>query len=363
MRLKKLFSKTNNRGRHKEACPQMTRAVRQAYEFGAKPFEGLSYSVYDQMQQDAMVQTALTLKKLGVLAAEYAVKPSDASPEAKRNADFVESVFAGMEGSPHAILFQAMDAFAKGWSVQEMVYDTDGRHIVLRTVRAKDPQTFGLEVNAYGTITGLNLRLPGEPERKLPREKFVIYGNRPTYGSVVGRSDLDAAYRHWQAKGVLLSAWRQHLERFASPTVLGKFLRGLPVEEQNALLGSLQNLHRTTAIVYPSEIELSTLGGSKESSSGFIEAIEFHNREIARSILGQTLTTDEGRRVGSLALGKVHLQVFLMQLEALRAELADIVMTEQVVRPLVEMNYGPGKVPSFVFAKPKASLFATGDMP
>ena len=239
---------------------------------------------------------------------------------------------------------------------------SDGKRIYLTAVKPKDPQSFGLDVNAFGTITGLKLRLPGEQERTLPREKFVIYRNRPTYGASIGASDLDAAYRHWQAKTVLLNAWRQHLERYASPTVLGKFLRGLPSDEQTALLGSLQNLHKTTAIVYPSEIELSTLGGSKESSTGFIEAIEFHNREIARSILGQTLTTDEGRRVGSLALGKVHLQVFVMQLEALRAELADQVMTEQVIRPLIEMNFGPGNVPVFAFARSKGSLFATGEM-
>jgi len=362
MNIRKLFSKTNNKRPEREVAPQLAYAVRKGLELGAKTFGSLSYSVYDQMQQDSMVQTALTLKKLGVLSAEYSIVPFNETSEAKRNADFVNRVFEGMEGSPQSVLFQAMDAFAKGWSVQELVYDTDGRHIVLRAVKPKDPQLFGLEANAYGTITGLILRLQGERERSLPREKFVIYRNRPTYGAVVGKSDLDAAYRHWQAKSVLLSAWRQHLERYASPTVLGKFVRGLPAEEQTALLGSLQNLHRTTAIVYPSEIELSTLGGSKESSTGFIEAIEFHNREIARSILGQTLTTDEGRRVGSLALGKVHLQVFVMQLEALRAELADQVMTEQVIRPLIEMNFGPGNVPLFVFARSKGSLFATGDM-
>lgn len=362
MNIKQLFSKTNNHKRNQEIAPQLSYAIRKGLELGVTQLANLSYSVYDQMQKDSMVQTAITLKKLGVMSAAYSVKPANASTEAKRNAEFIEQTFQRMEGSPHTILVQAMDAFAKGWSVQELVYGSDGKRIYLTAVKPKDPQSFGLDVNAFGTITGLKLRLPGEQERTLPREKFVIYRNRPTYGASIGASDLDAAYRHWQAKTVLLNAWRQHLERYASPTVLGKFLRGLPSDEQTALLGSLQNLHKTTAIVYPSEIELSTLGGSKESSTGFIEAIEFHNREIARSILGQTLTTDEGRRVGSLALGKVHLQVFVMQLEALRAELADQVMTEQVIRPLIEMNFGPGNVPVFAFARSKGSLFATGEM-
>ena len=91
-----------------------------------------------------------------------------------------------------------------------------------------------------------------------------------------------------------------------------------------------------------------------------MEAIEFHNREIARSILGQTLTTDEGRRVGSLALGKVHLQVLILQLEAIRRDLADRVMTEQVIRPLIELNFGPENIPRFEFDPVPVEAFRSG---
>lgn len=93
-----------------------------------------------------------------------------------------------------------------------------------------------------------------------------------------------------------------------------------------------------------------------------MEAVEFHNREMVRSILGQTLTTDEGKRVGSLALGKVHLQVLLLQLEAVRRELADTVMTEQVIRPLVELNFGKAELPRFEFEPTLLSAFASGDI-
>ncbi len=196
----------------------------------------------------------------------------------------------------------------------------------------------------------------------MPRSKFVLYANRSGYGRVKGLSDLEAAYKHWQSKQTLLAAWKLHLERFAMPTVLGSYERGLPADDQAAILAALQRLQDNTAIVYPNQIEISTLGGNKEQSTGFMDALDFHNREIARSILGQTLTTDEGRRVGSLALGKVHLQVLLLQLEAVRRELADTVMTEQVIRPLVELNFGPGEIPRFEFAGAGLDAFATGQL-
>ncbi len=219
---------------------------------------------------------------------------------------------------------------------------------------------FGVEVDAFGTLTGLTLQVPGEPAIRLPRDKFVVFQNRARYGRTKGRSDLDAAWRHWVMKSQLISAWKQHLERFAMPTLVGRSQRGVPSSEQSALLEALKTLASRSAVTFPNDIAVETIGGDKEASTGFLDAIEFHNREIARAILGQTLTTDEGRRVGSLALGKVHLQVLLIQLESVRREIADLVMTEQVIRPLVEVNFGPGLIPRFVFESMAPTAFVTG---
>lgn len=346
----------------REIAQQLTAPQRYALELPGVPPGGLPYNVYDQMEGDSMIQTALTVKKLGVLAAPYKLIPASDSAEAQRIAQFVEAAFERMVGSPHTVLLQAMDAFSKGWSVQELVFEASEGRIWLKGVRPKDPSLFGLDVDEFGNIRSLRLQLPGESPEDLPRGKFVVYLNRPGYGRPKGRSDLDAAHKHWKVKNTLLAAWGLHLERFASPTVLGKFERGLSAEEQAAILSALQDLAKRSAIIYPEEITVDTLGGQKEASTGFMEAVEFHNREMVRSILGQTLTTDEGKRVGSLALGKVHLQVLLLQLEAVRRELADTVMTEQVIRPLVELNFGKTELPRFEFEPTLLSAFASGDI-
>lgn len=384
----KLFN-LRRRVAQQELARQLSIYDRRAVENPAVPPGPLPYSTYDLMQRDSMVQTVMSVKRQGVLAAKYRVVPASDLGEAKRNAEFVEECFARMEGSPGTILDQAMDAFAKGWSVQESVYEFEDGLLWLKAVRTKNPASFGLEVDAFGSVTGLRLAdelgrwgaekigsrsskssasvplpnpSPASGGGALPRDKFVVYANRGGYGRPKGRSDLDAAFPHWQAKVRLLDAWKMHLEKFASPTVLGKFQRGLPESEATALLRTLEGLAKRSAIVYPSEIEIGTLPGGREANAGFMEAIDFHNREIARSVLGQTLTTDEGRRVGSLALGKVHLQVLLLQLQALRKELADAVMTEQVIRPLVELNFGPGEMPRFEFEEVSLEAFVSGSL-
>jgi len=312
------------------------------------------------MQRDAMVQTALTIKKLAVLAAPFRVLPANGSREAARAAEFAQANLEQMEGSVFTLLGNAMEAFASGWSVQECVYREREGRLWLAAVRPKDPSWFGVVTDASGARTALRLHVPGEPERDLPIRKFAVHVHRGSPGRPKGASDLEAAYRHWQSKQALLAAWRLHLERFASPTVLGRFQRGLAPDEVQSMLGALQDLQDRSAILFPSEVEVDTLGGSKESSAGFLDAIEFHNREMARAVLGQTLTTDEGRRVGSLALGKVHLQVLMLQVAALRRELADGLMTEQILRPLTELNFGPGLTPKFVFEEARLDAFVTG---
>jgi len=344
-----------------ESAPSLTLAQRRQLEYPGPAQGGLPPTTYQAMLADAMVQTAMTIKRKAVLAAAYEIT-DDGTAEGRRRADFVRANFDEMEGSPLTILENAMQAFVNGWSVQEQVYALERGQIVLKGVRSKDPSTFGLEVDPFGSIKGLLLRMPGEPPRTLGPDKFVVFTNRPTYADPRGKSDLDAAYRHWAAKQELLAAWKLHLSRFAMPTVLGKYQRGLPADEQQAVADALRNLQDNVSVVFPSEIDISTLGGDKEASAGFQEAVEFHNREIARAILGQTLTTDEGRRVGSLALGKIHLQVLLLQTEASRRELADKVMTEQVIRPLVELNFGPGPMPRFEFERSSQDAFATGKL-
>jgi len=345
----KLLSRLRRPKDFKESAPQYTWFERQPISSAFLPSGPHPYATYDSMQTDAMIQTALTIKRLGVTAAPWQIVPASNSAHASRNAQFVEAMFQRMEGSATAILSQAVDAFAKGWSIQELVLEPRGAELHLVAVRPKDPSRFGLELDAYGRLTGLRLEVPGETPTHLPPEKFVVYRNRGGYGKAKGRSDLDAAHPHWMAKRKLLGAWETHLRRYASPTVLASVDPNVSRTDVEGMQVALDGIADRGSVLFPSGIQVDTLGGHKEASSGFMEAIEFHNREIARSILGQTLTTDEGRRVGSLALGKVHLQVLLLQLAAIRQELADEVMTEQVIRPLVEWNFGPGEVPRFEF--------------
>ena len=312
--------------------------------------------LFAEMANDSMIQTSLTIKSLGVLASGWKIVGESAQ------ADFVRQAFSRMNGSVHSVLQNAMDAFVHGWSIQEVIYRADGGKWWIQSVRPKDPRYFSIEFDEFETTKSLKLNLPGEPERSFAPDRFVIYRHRPRYGKPYGQSDLEAAVPHYREKKRLMEAWRTHLEKFASPTLLARFGKGATSEDQVAMLRSLEALAKNSAIVFPDEFDVRPLGDRDSASQGFMDAIEFHNREITRAIVGQTLTTSEGTRVGSLAMGRVHLQVLLLQLEAIRRDLADTVMNEQIIKPLVALNFGEVEMPVFEFEPTPLSVFATGQV-
>lgn len=356
----KLFSRNKKKQTTQELTKTLSVSEQTALRYPGSESGPIPLNVLRLMERDSMIHTALGVKRQAVLAGKWELKPANDSPTALARLDFVKNAFEQMAGSPYAILEQALEAFSLGWSVQEMVFKRVGNAIQLEATRPKDPGYFGLDFTPYGQLKGLTLLAPEGDSKNLPLNKFVVYRYRSNYANPKGRSDLESAYPHWKARQALLKAWEFYLQRHAAPTVLAKYKRGIASDEVSSMLTALRNLKDNQAMVYPEEIEIDTLVGQRETVGGFLDAIEFHTREIARTILGQTLTTDEGRRVGSLALGKIHLQVLLLQVQAIRNQLADEVMTEQVIRPLIEFNFGPGNVPKFVFEAPELAAFQSG---
>ncbi len=200
-------------------------------------------------------------------------------------------------------------------------------------------------LNVRGLI---HLRQGFGRQADLPVEKFIIYTYMPGYELPHGQSDLRAAYKHWWSKEVILKFWNMYLEKFGMPTAKGAYRRGMPKDQQDELLRVLDKIQQETAIVVPEDVAIELVEAQRGGEAGYRDAVEFHNKQIAKAILGQTLTSDEGTRVGSLALAKVHLDILSYYLQKLKRDLEETVMREQVIRPLVDFNFGAARCPRFV---------------
>ncbi len=312
------------------------------------------FELYERMMTDAHIKACLNLKRLGILSVGWRVEPTDATPEAQQVRDFVEYNLRTMAGGVFSLLWRVLDALAKGYSVLEKLYafrslPAYGERWCLVGFKAKNPALFRFEVDAYRNVRALLLDAPDGRTLALPREKFVLYAYNPRYESPTGESDLRAVYPHWQSKQRILKLWDLYLAKYTSPTLVGTYKRNLPPAQQDELLRALDKVQQETALVVPEDVKVEALEYKQGGADSFASAIAYHNAEIAKALLGETLTTDEGQRVGSLALGQVHLKVLQTQLRALRADLAERVMQDQIIRPLLWLNFGAVPEPRFVW--------------
>jgi phage gp29-like protein len=137
--------------------------------------------------------------------------------------------------------------------------------------------------------------------------------------------------------------WAKYLEKFGMPTVTGSYdpERGYGADQQRELLSLVAQVHNESALVLPSDMHLALLETTRAAPAGFQEAVEYQDRAIAKSILGQTLTTDGSASGATYALGSVHQAVLHFYLQKLQRDLEETVMNAQLLAPLVRYNFGP----------------------
>lgn len=313
----------------------------------ALPDDGLpgGYETYKKMQADPQIKACLNTKKFAVLAQGWEVHAASDSPEDQAVAAFVRDALAGMRGSVLDALYDVLDALALGVSLVEIVYQViedgpDQGRIGLAALKSKDPAGFVFETDAFANVVALR----GCLGASYPPDKFLRYSYMPQYENPLGQSDLRAAYRPWLVKQQLLRWWAKYLEKFGMPTVTGSYdpTRGYGTDQQRELLSLVSQVHNESAVVLPSDMHLGLLETTRTSAAGFLEAIEYLDRAIAKSILGQTLTTDGSASGATFALGSVHQDMLNFYLGKLQRDLEETVMNAQLIAPLVAYNFGPG---------------------
>jgi phage gp29-like protein len=121
----------------------------------------------------------------------------------------------------------------------------------------------------------------------------------------------DALVWAYLFKNYGLKDWARWIEKFATPSIVGKEGTLMGTATKTAYFNALKNWGNSNVLLLPQGAEVDTLGdkniaGTKDAFNSFTN---YWNTEIAIRVLGQSLTTGSGDGKGSYALGKVHDQV------------------------------------------------------
>lgn len=300
------------------------------------------------------------------------------SPEAKREADFVESVLCDMDHTLDDHIAEALSCLSYGFAWFEVVYKrrvgptqssdkkrskyTDGR-MGVRKIAMRAPWTvsrFDVD-NKTGDIQGIyqDGGYAGTTKHYIPSRKSLYYRTTSLNGDPSGRSILRNAYTSYEYLNNLQAIEAIAVERelagipvaripseYLSPDAtpsqvqfksnLEQILRDVKFNEQGYII--------TPSDTYPDkdgsptnirlvDVELMSSSGSRNIDINPI--VSRYQHDIARSVLSEFLML--GSQGGSYALSKSKTDLFLRALESYIQQIVDV-LNKQLVERLWELN-------------------------
>lgn len=295
--------------------------------------QSVDWGVYDRILLDDQVKSCLQQRILAVVARPWDVLPGDDSPAAQEAAEALKAQLWAL-GWDRVTAKMLMATFY-GWQVAELMWEARGSAIALADIRVRHGRRFRVTPEGeLRLLTRANMAT-GEP---LPQRKF--------WTAATGASDDDEPYGrglaewlYWPTyfKRVDVQGWMTFLDKVGVPTVVGTYLPGTPEADVRRLLDALRALSTDSAIALPQGMAATLLEAARSASGDFSVLYGRMDAAIAKIILSQTMTTDDG---SSLAQGRVHADV---KLEVVKAD-ADLLSDSFNAGPArwwSEWNYGP----------------------
>jgi len=296
--------------------------------------------IFETIEQDGRILAVLRKRKRAVLKRRMVLgmpKGSDES-RATRSMELAEQAFRTIRDLPDA-LFNALDAVGKGFSCLDIGWDDVGGGIfAARRLRWWPQRCFTVDRDDHDVLRVLTDQERTSGELLVP-SRWIVHRSY-AMSSSLGRASLaralawQYAFKHW---GV--AEWLIMAERWANPTALGKYNPSTDEKERTAVLSAVQDLPSAGGAVIPTGASLELLEAAAADGSAFEKLVSLCNTEIAITVLGVTLTTEQGDK-GARSLGEVHHDDQEDLIDA-DADALGRTLTEQYVAPVILFNLGP----------------------
>lgn len=304
---------------------------------GAKAGDIQDYlTLAEEMEErDLHYRSVIGTRKLSIVGLDPTVTPADDSDAAHEMADSVkENIIDRPEFAD--LVTNALDALGKGFSVNEIMWDTDRTPWRPARYEWRDPRWFD-----YDTVTGRKLLLrEGADKVELPMYKFVKHEPLLKSGLPIrGGFALVAAYYHL-IKSFDVAGWAAFVEVFGYPIRVGKYGKNATKNDIDVLKRAVRNIGRDIGAVIPDAMAIEIVEGVKPggSTNHFEKLAKWVDAQLSKGILGQTATTEgtPGKLGNEDAQHEVRLDI--MEADARQLETT---LNRDLVIPYINLNFGP----------------------
>ena len=286
-------------------------------------------------ERDAHYRSVLSTRKHAIEGLEMYVQSAGDDKEALAIAEAVTEDIA--EHSDMMDLRKnALDALGKGFSVNEIIWNTSGSRWKPDTFIFRDPRWF-----AYNKETGLlSLRdVYGMELSPLDPYKFITHEPNLLSGKQITSGLSFTALFYWLVKTYDVTSWAAFADRFGYPVRLGKYGRKATKEDIATLKRAVAAIGSDVGAVIPDSMVIDII--ESKTTSGTSEVYEkiadWSDKQLSKLVLGQTASAEgtPGK------LGDSQDQQAVRQ-DILKADVRQLEQTlnRDLVIPYVKFNFG-----------------------
>ena len=258
--------------------------------------------IYEQVLSDPQVKACFEQRRSAVTSCEWQVDAASDRPIDKRAAEFIEQQLRKV--SFDNLTDKMLYSIFYGYAAAEIVYELDDGLIGWKAIKVRNRRRFRFTPEGELRMLTTHNALDGVP---CPAPYFwhIATGSDhddEPYGVGLGH------WCYWPAlfKRNGIAFWLTFLEKFASPTAVGKYPAGTNGSDINKLLAALSAIRTDSAIALPEGMTAELLEAARSGTADYKVLHDTMDEAIAKAILGQTMTTENG---SSKAKAEVHMDV------------------------------------------------------
>jgi phage gp29-like protein len=317
--------------------------VRDTLRRADQGFFGEALEMYDVMASSDPETTSVIMKRqLTGRKAKRSIVPADDSPTAATVAEYVTEVLENMVGWDDAIA-DLMPGNYNGFSALEIEWSSQYPIALYPTLNEDWRWQNGARVlsQEHAEYIGLLWRGSDYAWAPVPADKFVI--NSPNARLPVSRrGQFRAISGTWSTKQVLQVVLDSFCELYGTPRTVIKVPDewSADSDKMEQLVENMAALGAEGYALLSDLISVENLSQQSSSDVPQIQALERKDRQIAKAILGGTLTTDTAGSTGTYSAASVHLDV---ERDVAESDLENVAeaLNRDLVEPMVRYAFGP----------------------
>lgn len=245
---------------------------------------GGDLNIYEEIASDAKVKSAFEQRRNAVIAKEWRVEAGGPKRIDKQAAEHLEAQLRriGFDAVTDKMLWGTW----YGYSIAEVIWDVEDGRYVWKAIKIRRRRKFKFT--------------EGGELRRFDQANVVdgLPADAPYFWHFCTGADNDddpygMGLAHWCYWYVLfkrqgIKFWLNFLEKFATPTALGKYPVGATPDEQRKLVQAGLAIRNDSAIAVPIGTELDLIEAARSGTADYKVLYDTMNAAIEQVIIGQT---------------------------------------------------------------------------